>query len=204
MVIKGSKIVIGTELVDALTIYKPIYDARDFKSKKIKASLLSDGTGIVFTEPSLPFFFTSEITQMHELEGRSSCASTLRKHTVVANAIKGNIHRQTKEVTLLFPDGMTCNNRHFNGNPNEFSRGLKSNFRMLEVQIDQDLHTNYMDKCNYVFWKVVIDGEAQIMETARDSDEDDEWNTAFERVEKLRISGANRAFEDPDKIDANA
>lgn len=57
LVIQAADIVCqAKELVNSLTIFKPVYDARDAKTKKITASLLPDGSGILVMEPTVPSY----------------------------------------------------------------------------------------------------------------------------------------------------
>jgi hypothetical protein len=191
MVVKGSEIIVGgKEVVDALTIYKPLYDVRDYKAKKVKASLLADGTGITVTEPTVPFYFIQNAGQIYDLEGAKACESTARTHAIAATGIKTNNNRQIKQVTLKFPDGITCNNDNFNkSTTKDGSLKLKNNLRMMPVQMDKDDKGDPITTTiAFVFWKVSIDGEARHLNADAASDSDEDLDDAFKRMQNMKIS----------------
>jgi hypothetical protein len=62
----------GDFVVDALTIYRPLDDVKDFLNKRIKAQLLPDGSGIELTWPALPEYFR-DFRKIQALEGSGVC-----------------------------------------------------------------------------------------------------------------------------------
>jgi len=146
------------------------------KTKKVKASLLIDGTGIVITEPSVPQYLYKDLKSMYALDAEAeACEATIRAHKVASTGIKRDEKRQVKQVTVKFPDGMSCNNEFFN---NSGTSKLKTNIRFMEVVIcqeeDEDGLVNDVNQtCTYVFWKVAIDGTDRRLREESDSDEDE-------------------------------
>jgi hypothetical protein len=157
MVLRGYKIVNGKEVIDFLTIYKPLFDVRDANESKIKASLLSDGTGITITEPTLPTYFFTEVKEMHDLEGDDLCVPLFRAHAVAATGIKMRDSGRLIQSTLRFPVGIKCYSEHVNSSDkNSNSLRLKSNLRVLKVDVGE-LNGSPIENCvHYIFWKVAI------------------------------------------------
>lgn len=148
------------ELVNSLSIFKPIYDARDAKSKKITASLLPDGTGILVREPTVPTYLL-EINK----EMKAACMKKEPSH-------------QCKTVLLRFPEGTTCNDKHFNKN----SLQLNNNLRLKSLDLVGKDPSKTMDsKVAYISWKVAIDGDTRDFNESDDEEEFDEWEDAFSK-----------------------
>jgi hypothetical protein len=185
MALRAKNILIDkTQLIDALVIFKPIFDVRDAKGKnKIRASMLPDGDGIVVTEPTLPTFMMEMTNEMHALEGEDNgCVPTYQAHRVAVTDIKKSAGRQTKEVVLRFPDGIRCKMEHFNGKKDGLK--LSNNLRILPGE----LGTGGADTTfAYIFWKLPIDEKQRLLqEEAEDSDDD--LDEALLRMSKMSVT----------------
>jgi hypothetical protein len=153
----------GDFVVDALTIYRPLDDVKDFLNKRIKAQLLSDGSGIEVTWPALPDYFR-DFKKIQALEGRDVCERTQLRHSTFVSSFKNDDARHLKKIILHFPDQMTCNSNHFNAGKEHGQ--LKTVFRMAPASFklpdftpdpdnpDDDDTVHYLQP--FVYWKVVI------------------------------------------------
>jgi hypothetical protein len=66
MVFHANDMKVDKELIDCITIYKPLFNARDIK--KTKAMLHEDGGGILVTEPSVPTYMIKKVKEIHSVE----------------------------------------------------------------------------------------------------------------------------------------
>ena len=89
---------------------------------------------------------------IHNLEGATVSANTMKGHGIVTTAINYRDSRQTKDVVLKFPDGITCHVNHF-GNT---VKKLKKEFRILEFKVLETLK----HKAAF-FWQVGIERKAR-------------------------------------------
>jgi hypothetical protein len=99
-VILSNKVVEGSEMVDVITIYNPLYDARD--NTMTKGGLSSDGKFITVTEASTPTYLVKEAKAVHGLEGTHVCEATMRSHQVAANGISTKDSHKLKKYILYF------------------------------------------------------------------------------------------------------
>jgi hypothetical protein len=182
-VVRGNDIKIGSELIDAITIYKPLFDMRD--RKKTKAVLHEDGGGITITEPSVASFLIKEVAELHMLEEPTNCVPTEQAHKIAATDIQTREIRKNKQVHLMFPDGITCKLDHFNNKNGK----LKNNFRLLKVIVEKkaDPANNIIQLIPFIFWKVTIDGESRHLERQTSDDDDDDFEKAQTRMSNMRI-----------------
>lgn len=168
MVLRAVGVVHENKELDTLTIYKPLYDIRDALDNQIKASLLSDGTGIMYTEPKATTYLSKDIVKIHRMENQTDNdrEPLHRAHRVAANNIKKDSSRQQKKVLLQFPDGITCSVGHFSRN--QKNPQLKNNKRMMNVnENDTDPGT----AVQFVFWQMVIDGAPRNLDSSDESDD---------------------------------
>jgi hypothetical protein len=112
LVLKGSEILVGQEVVDAITIIRPLEDVEDFRQGRIKARLLADRTGIRISLPAAPAFLieAKDINALYELDGRNACAATKRAHDIVATDIQVDDEHQIRHIIAYFLEGITCSN----------------------------------------------------------------------------------------------
>lgn len=112
--IMANEVVVGTEKMSCLNIIVPLLDPRDLKKTHYSARLLQDYSGIIITQPTVPFFIYNSMKEMYDINKRDTCAQTKLQHDVVGTAICEDTSRQTKTTVWKFPPGMTCTNEYFN------------------------------------------------------------------------------------------
>lgn len=174
----------GLELVDSIRIYKPLFDARDFK--KTKAVLSPDGDYIKITEPSTPAYLIKEVDILHDLEGTNQCIPSLREHKIIATDIKTKDWRQTKSTILTLPDDLACKIDHFGNTKGK----LKANFRMQKLKVSGSLE----QVITFVFWQVAIDREARRLERQDSDDSEDAYDNAAKRMSGLNLNEDDEVF----------
>jgi hypothetical protein len=179
------EIEVNKALVAKLTLYLPFSDVHDYKEKKFKATLLRDMSGVVVTMPTVATFLFNNVAELHALEGTEVCRATERSHKVVGVLIKGNNMAQLKEVTYLFPKGMTCNNKLFNQTVSGDLK-LSNNLRFLQTVEGTITQMN-----PFIFWEMAIDGETRRLETSSSADDEDAINKAMKRMSNMNISAAS-------------
>ena len=96
LVTRVNDITVGNQMIDAIVIYKPIADARDFK--KVKAVLNSDGNGIVVMEPTIPSYLLEDVASLHIGE---PCVKTENAHRVIATAIANKSFRAKRWLSTV-------------------------------------------------------------------------------------------------------
>ena len=65
------------------------------------------------------------------------CGSTHAAHHFLADAIHSTPRCSTQVFKFLFPNGIRCNNNHFNGVNNDDEEALLGNFRTTQTQIEK-------------------------------------------------------------------
>lgn len=116
LVLKGNEITIGFEMINVVTIIKPLEDVEDFRKGRIKAHLLPDKSGIMFSWPSVPAYLLDpdEIEKLYKMDSHGVCLATRRSHDVVATDVHSDDVRKLRHIIAHFPKGITCSNRYFN------------------------------------------------------------------------------------------
>lgn len=191
---------------------------RDAATKrKIRGELLPDGTGFVVIIPSMSTGMSEEkgIRQIHEGEDEKddsaftdvSCFVYLaislltspshtflaiydKKHLTKGSYFKKNMSVHNKKMTFLFPDGVTCNARHFNGSVDPNSLTLKMYLRLVGVQsqFKDDDGEPLVDMSSYVWWMFAVDGPFQSTDMADDEDSDDDVTSAYKRMSSMSLA----------------
>jgi hypothetical protein len=182
---RTNDVLLGTELIDIISIYKPLVDSRD--KKGTKATLHEDGCGFTVTEPSVPSFLIKNVLEIHALEGNDVCQPTKQTHQVAANNIFSKAVRQNKQVNFMFPDGITCSADNFN---NQKNGKLKNQFRVLDVLVLAAAggRPAIKETIPFIFWKITIENEARHLERQQSEDSDDDYAKARERMENMSCS----------------
>jgi hypothetical protein len=190
--IKSSSIKVGDDkaVVEALTVYMPVFDSRDIMKKKYQATLLSDGSGISVTIPTLFLAILDQVEEIHALEHHALCEQTKTQHAVAATYVKSKPERLTKTLILKFPRGMTGNNKHFNGknaSSDESILKLKNHYRILDIVVGTDEDDDEeIETINFIWWKVVI-GEPQRLADESDESEDDYQDALSRRMSRVKV-----------------
>jgi hypothetical protein len=185
MVFRVNDIEHNGELIDTITIYKPLFDGRDIK--KTKAHLHEDGGGITITEPPVPHYMINDVKAIHQLEGKEGlCLSTMRVHRITATDIKTKPMRCEKQSTLYFPDEVTCKMDNFNKHG---GNKLKNNFRMLNIVLSEKGEDGepLVQLVPFLYWRLTIDGESRHLERSTSEDSDDNFTQAQSRMSSMKL-----------------
>ena len=70
LVLRSDNLVCDTDMIDCITIIKPLFDARD--KSQVKANLFDDGTGFQVFEPSIPTYMVKDLEGMGLLEAEDT------------------------------------------------------------------------------------------------------------------------------------
>ena len=179
------------EVVDVVSVYKCAVDARD--TMDIKAEMLEDGTGILVSQPSVPSFLIKNVKQMYAYDKNDDtkedfAEALMRDHLVTANAIDKRKERQTQQVELRFPPGVTCNTKHFKNKPTD--NRLRNNKRLCTVTVipgptkdDPPIKTQDIP---FILWRMTVDKEDRHVEQ-EDSDSDEDLAAMYARTSKMKI-----------------
>jgi hypothetical protein len=150
---------------------QPIHDPRVIKVTE--AVLNSSGEHIRTTMPTVPLFLGKDVVAgVHKLEGDAACVRTMKEHGVVATAVNSKDSRQTKDVILDFPDGITCS-----------VKKLKKEFPILEFKVSE----TFAHKALCLFWQVAIEPEARRIETKDSDDSEDPLELAQKRMSRMNV-----------------
>jgi hypothetical protein len=153
------------QVVDKLSIYKPIFDIEDMKSKRYAARISQDGGGIIVTEPSVPQFLWEDADGIQNLvDGSNVCTVTRLSYRVHGTRFAENDEIRTTEVEYRLEDGITINNEFFNqdcnGAPPATPFLLEPKMVVQKRVLMTDRSGNdVVDFMPFVVWKMAIDGE---------------------------------------------
>ena len=134
--------------------------------------MLGDGSGIRVRESTVPSYL---------LDGRhGSDRLSQIAHAVAVKRIKKNAAHQFKTVILRFPQGTTCNNKHFNKKGTRF---LSNNVGFKELELKgKDPNVTLMESSvAFMTWKLAIDGTSRDFNNSDDEDSDDELAAALSK-----------------------
>jgi hypothetical protein len=158
------------QVLDKLSLYKPIFDIKDFQAGRYSARLAQDGRGILVTEPTVPQFFWSEDSATSSVQaivdhgGASSiCKVTEKSFNITTTLLQENKEYRTCEILYLFPQGITCNNEFFNNDSSgvppstPYKLLTKMHLQKREMGVDTDGNTVH-DFMPFVAWRMAIDG----------------------------------------------
>lgn len=184
LVVKAGGVQVGHELVEVVTIIRHIEDVEDFRNGRFQAQLLPDKSGIEFTFPSVPSYLVDAVAvkSLYGSEGIYACKETSLSHAVAATDVHDDEERQLRHIIAYFPDGITCNNRHFNYGADGLH--LKTHLVMFQDKVLSKTGKEIPFLRPHVRWKVVIEtGRARRVALApgRDNYEADLEN-AFARM----------------------
>lgn len=157
LVLKASEILIGQEVVEAVTIIRPLEDVEDFRQGRIQAQLLPDRSGIKFTLPSVASYLldAKEIKALYEVEGILACMATKRAHDIAATDVQSDDERRLRHIIAYFPEGITCSNRHFNDGTDGLN--LKTQLVMFQNTLLSKGGKAIPSLKPQVRWKVVVE-----------------------------------------------
>lgn len=99
---------------------------------------------------------------------------------------KKNKKVQKKEISFLFPDGLTCNTRYFNStSTNPRATDLVTHFRFIGVMSEytDDESSKLPQFSSYIFWKIAINGPHRTTDLSDDTEED--ISEAYKRMSRM-------------------
>lgn len=142
------------ELIDAIVVVFPLSDVNDMVNNLVSATLLKDGVGLEIMMPTAPSFMLDKTSVENMYIGEDPnlaiSQSMVLGHVVAANTIAVNPIRQTKKVTIFFPDGIKCRKGPFN----DTDDALKLDNKLCVVEGAH--YCGYQFYNAAVYWKVVI------------------------------------------------
>ncbi len=164
--IKPQRVVRGNERFDTIVIYKALYDPRDLNdTSNFQMELLPDRTGVIVTEPAVPYGFIHDVLEIHAAEAKrkNQCDITRIEHQVQASSLLQNPTRLKTVRVIKFPSGVTCS-ADFSTNTNNKKASNKlqvdPNCRFLTHEMTKPTSEKVSFLTGYVFWKLTIDGSA--------------------------------------------
>lgn len=182
-----------SKVVNVLKILLPIHDSNMYrdeaKKKKIKASLLPGGKGIEIKIPAMTTCMTKGTEVVHNQEDDRDASAKLQ-HDIAATYFLTHDEVQMKKITFLFPPGITCNNKFFNGkNTDDTPLKLKEHFRLGAVSsVYKDHDGDTLNTLSpFVWWKMPIN-ERRVRNTTVESDSDSDVGKAYTRMGNLKVA----------------
>jgi hypothetical protein len=159
--IRAQKIDKGSEQLDALVIYKALYDPRDAKAGNFVMELLPDRTGVTVTEPTVAHAFVNDVLQIHKNEIKTGkfCKMTEQEHKMQSAILLQNPDRLQMVRTIKFPNGMTCSADVFSSKDSKNKQLVVEGFcRFLPTEMKMGESSNKAKFCiPYICWKLAID-----------------------------------------------
>jgi hypothetical protein len=188
LVLKGVEIMISQEVLDAITIIRPLEDVDDFRKGRVQAQLLPDRSGIKFTLPSVPSYLldAKDIKSLYALDGNGACTATKRAHDVAATDIQLSDDRRLRHIIAYFPEGTTCSNRHFNDGVDGLN--LKTRLVMFQNKLTFKGKPPIPSLKPHVQWKVVVDTGRTRRTAPISGDFDADLENALGRMQAMGMS----------------
>lgn len=175
LVLRSDNLVSGRDMIDCITIIKPLFDARD--KLHVKAELLGDGTGFQVTEPSIPTYMVKDVEGMGILESEDEFENAVRAHHKVATTRTKDHLRRTK---FFFPDNIRCKVGKVPG----VSLKMKNQFRLIKVSGAGKVSTQAPQILAYIVWRLIVDGETRMIEK-QESEDSDDYEQAYKRMSNM-------------------
>ena len=141
-----------------LTIYQPLFDARD--SDMVKLYLDEEDPSVLHhVLPNVPTYFFQDINSMHRQEMSPSnpelFSFTAKKHKKTAHAIVSSDNDKLQICNYSLPFDLSLGKFDLITNSKV---ELEKHYRTVEHIID--IKNSITHKGAYLFWKILIDGEA--------------------------------------------
>jgi hypothetical protein len=155
------------QVVDKLSIYKPIYDIHDYREGRYLARLSQNGNAIIITEPVVPEYLWNEPEAIQKLVdgvGNEVCHVTDKSYKITRTRFVENKEYRTFESRYLFPKDVTCNNEFFNNDANGAPPGspyklvTKMILQKRQLGIDGD-NRPIFSFMPFIVWRMAIDGD---------------------------------------------
>jgi hypothetical protein len=186
---------IGDSMCSILTIYQPLFDARD--QDLIRLSIDSDDPTVLHhSHPTVPTFMFKDFKKVHQLEGSEEnpeiYSETRKKHKKHAFKIANNKNLKLQSAEYSLPFALSMDS--FDGIINSTAE-IKKHYRYFNTVVDTSGDEEIEHTCAYIFWKVLIEGETTNCST-KAQEERNVYSDAHKRM--------SRAFADMDMDDENS
>lgn len=171
-----------------IIFYVPVYDIRDYKAGRIKASLNNEGDKIIVKVPTYPMYMWKPVrkpgkadlhllVQDQDIASGDICANTAAAVCAVATKIESSSERLTKTMAFTIPpiygQDVLVNNEHFNVGA-EGGKVLTGRFRLAGSAVSSTHQTH-----GYVWFSVAITGSEQKLRNVKQNSEEDELAKAL-------------------------
>lgn len=164
---------------------------------KVTARLVSsNGEGIVIRLPSMATSMSHGVEQIFKMETSADETivddmSGLTNHAAAASHFARHEEVQFKEITFLFKNGLTVNNKYFNGVDfeDEPSLELRTHFRYVGLSTTaKDENGNELPfTAPFLFWLLVVNKKHKaVMKKSKKKAED--GSSAVQRMAKCRLA----------------
>ena len=171
---------INDVLYSVLTVYQPLYDPRDFVD--VKLSIDNDEPDkLQHTLPNVPSFMYKDVKKLHQLEQKTDpdnpelYSFTAKKHSKCAIKIKTSDDERLQIDEYRLPFMLSLD---MFSNIENTAAELKKHYRTFECKITDKIKHKFA----FVFWKVLIDGEATRLTADIDSASRNHFAEAEERM----------------------
>lgn len=171
-------------LCSVLSIYQPLFDARDCDSVKLFLDE-NDPELLHHTHLNVPTFMIKDFKLMHKLDKMTDphnpelYSFTAKKHSKCAIKCQSSDDHRLQRDEYRLPFGLKL--EKFSNIENSASE-IKKHYRTIEVTVTNKIK----HKCSYVFWKILIDEETTNLSFG---DEDDDGPNYHDEAEE-RMSKA--------------
>jgi hypothetical protein len=164
------KCIVGHHCCDVVYLIKSVHDTRDLENKKnFKLELVEDGTGVILTEPVLPYYILHNLVEIQEMEHpEEQCNATARAHGVHSTEILQNPERMVRTTLYRFPDEVSCNLDYVNFDIDRVGQTATLNSRILVQHyrppgFDTSRTGPLPLFLPMIFWKLAIDGSDKLI-----------------------------------------
>jgi hypothetical protein len=154
---RDDDVMIGDDMCSILTIYQPLFDARDHNLISLRRDA-EDPTVLHHIHPAVPTFLYRDYESVHIMDESTSnpdiFTETQRKHRKHAYKIMNNENLKLETTEIQLPFGLST--EPFDQIENSNAEIMKT-LRTILIKVDDEegiVHT-----CSFLFWKIMIDGE---------------------------------------------
>lgn len=181
LVVKTPNVRVRDETMTVIDIKDGVHDLEDFINKRYKAKITNEGRSITFMRPAISKYMN---------KSNPKDPSRIRdSHSTQIAAIQNDQKRKNEEITVFLPDGMKCNNKHFNGDSPKIGDKLKLNLYADKKKVK---HNGKKVKLHYfsITMRVVITGTEK---EASVHSSDDSYDDIKAEMEGLSLSDDSSA-----------
>ena len=180
---------IGESMYSVLTIYQPLFDARDHDLIKLYMNP-QDPTVLYHVHPNVPTFMFKDYDKIHKLEKSDDnpdlFSLTRKRHKKHAFKILSNKNLKVQMTEYQLPFSVTMEAfDQVNNLPTE----IQKHYRTIEVDVDAGSKISHT--CAYIYWKIMIDGETTNCSTKAHDDQNvfaEAQNRMSEAFKQMNVS----------------